>query len=561
LFRPKSKQKSIFDHDVYLPKERVAALENTWAGPFRSKVMPLIDEEAFRPFYHPDNGRPNVPVAILVAVSILKELHNLTDREVLGSLEFDLRWQYALDINLHQAHICQKTLHNFRTLVATNGKAREIFSSITARIIEEAGLSTERQRLDSTHITSNMADLSRLGLFVRTMEKFLRELERRHPRLYAKLPRLYHKLYRERAGYFADVKSSRARRRLGKVAGHLYFLVDRFRGHREISRLKSYRLLVRLLEEQCEISPGEAPRVTVKSASDIQADSLQNPSDPDATYGRKGKGYKVSIAETCGEENPFQVITDIALEGANASDQEDVVPVIERLDEVGRKPAELVADAGYGSGENIVEASEREVELVAPITSGTPPDANKMQLSDFETTADYSQVLSCIKQCKPISCKRARGGKQVVAYFRKEDCSGCELLPICLVKRRKGGTFRLRYTIPKMATSKRRQEQESKVFKERYRIRSGIEATISEADRLTRLKRVWTRGRERVSMAVYMKALAINVKRYIHRELERAGGALSYRLWVHILRPFRLPCFCSTAWWGSFPRIRVAMAA
>jgi len=84
LFRLKSKQKSIFDHDVYLPKERMAAVENTWAGPFRSKVMPLIDEEAFRPFYHPDNGRPNVPVAILVAASILKELHNLTDREVLG---------------------------------------------------------------------------------------------------------------------------------------------------------------------------------------------------------------------------------------------------------------------------------------------------------------------------------------------------------------------------------------------------------------------------------------------------------------------------------------------
>jgi len=141
-------------------------------------------------------------------------------------LEFDLRWQYALDINLDQAHICQKTLHNFRTLVATNGKAWEVLSSITARIIEEAGLSPERQRLDSTHITSNMADLSRLGFFVRTMEKFLRELERRHPRLYAKLWRLYHQLYRERAGYFADVKSSRARRRLGKVAKHLYLLVD-----------------------------------------------------------------------------------------------------------------------------------------------------------------------------------------------------------------------------------------------------------------------------------------------------------------------------------------------
>jgi len=58
-------------------------------------VLPLIQEEPFRPFYCPDNGRPNVPVAILTGLCILKELHNLTDQEVLGSLEFDLRFQHV----------------------------------------------------------------------------------------------------------------------------------------------------------------------------------------------------------------------------------------------------------------------------------------------------------------------------------------------------------------------------------------------------------------------------------------------------------------------------------
>lgn len=55
---------------------------------------------------------------------------------------------------MFDAHLCQKTLHTFRTLVSSNGKAREIFSGMTDRIIEVAGLSTERQRLDSTQITS-----------------------------------------------------------------------------------------------------------------------------------------------------------------------------------------------------------------------------------------------------------------------------------------------------------------------------------------------------------------------------------------------------------------------
>jgi hypothetical protein len=42
-----------------------------------------------------------------------------------------------------------------------------------------------------------------------------------------------------------------------------------------------------------------------------------------------------------------------------------------------------------------------------------------------------------------------------------------------------------------MSTLKRKAEQEGKDFKERYKIRSGIEATVSEADRVTGLKKVW----------------------------------------------------------------------
>ncbi len=528
MFRPKSKQKSIFDHDVYLPTQKVEALEKTWAGPFRRRVLPLIDEEPFRPFYCPDNGRPNVPVAILIGVSILKELHNLTDKEVLGSLEFDLRWQYAFEINALEAHICQKTLHNFRTLVTGNNKAREIFSSTTDKIIKAAGLSTDKQRLDSTHIVSNMANLSRLELFVRTIEGFLRQLEKKHPKLYKKLPALYDKVYRQRAGYFADVKSSRAKRRLAKCARHLYDLVDRFRGHREISRLKYYRLMVRLLEEQCEvISEDDRRKVVLKSPEEIPADSLQTPADPDATYGPKGKGYKAAIAESCSEENPFQVITDVAVTAAHVSDQKQVEPTIERLEEAGHKPTELFADAGYGSGENIVAAQERQVKLCAPITSGKDPDLKKIQLSDFEVTSDCRQVLSCLKDHAPLKCKECGGGKAVIAVFSAKHCTQCEFLPICPVKRQKGGNYRLRYKLKEMATSRRRQEQESEDFKERYKIRSGIEATISEAQRLTGLKRSWTRGKERLSMSVYMKALAINIKRFVQSELEKAKEGLS----------------------------------
>ena len=96
----------------------------------------------------------------------------LRRHQLLGFLEWDIRWQYALDINMDEADVSQKTLHNFRTLAA-----EKVFSDITGKIIREASISTASQRLDSTHITSNMANLSRFGLFVRTIEKFLVQLK------------------------------------------------------------------------------------------------------------------------------------------------------------------------------------------------------------------------------------------------------------------------------------------------------------------------------------------------------------------------------------------------
>jgi hypothetical protein len=556
LFRRKRRQKTIFDHDVYLPTERVAALDATWAGPFRRSVLPLIDEEAFRPFYCPDNGRPNVPVAILIALCILKEMHRLTDLELLGSLEFDLRWQRALDINVFEGDVCQKTLHNFRTLIALNGKAREIFSGITGKIIEQAGLATGKQRLDSTRIMSNMADLSRLELFVRTIEGFLRKLAKKFPDLYGKLPALYGKVYLERSGYFADSKSSKARRRLAKCASHLFGLVDRFRDHPEIAQMKSYRLMARLFEEQCGVDPAQPTKIVLKAAGEISPDSLQNPSDPDATYGHKGKGYKASLTETCEKENPFQVITDVALESAHASDQKDVPPVIERLAEQGCKPEELFADAGYGSGENIIEAGDQGVLLTAPITCGKTPGPDRMRLADFDVTPDCRAVLACPMDHPPLEC-RSTGKDGVEAVFSDSHCSQCEFVPYCLVKRDKRGRRRLKYKRKDMATSRRRYEQETKPFKDRYRVRSGIEATISEADRVTGLKRSWTRGGVRVAMSLYMKALALNIKRFVRNALEEATEASERLQPTGIYSSFSI----WPDWTDPFPPIALALAA
>ena len=85
----------------------------------------------------------------------------------------------------------------------------------------------------------------------------------------------------------------------------MYALVSTFETDIEVSKLKSFEVLVRLFEEQCEVvekdndeGDGDAKggkskvvlRAQVVEPKEVSSDSLQSPYDPDATYGHKGKG-------------------------------------------------------------------------------------------------------------------------------------------------------------------------------------------------------------------------------------------------------------------------------
>jgi hypothetical protein len=58
-------------------------------------------------------------------------------------------------------------------------------------------------------------------------------------------------------------------------------------------------------------------------------------------------------------------------------------------------------------------------------------------------------------------------------------------------------------------------DQATPEFKEQHKIRSGIEATNSELKRCHGFGKLRVRGRPRVTLAVHLKVLALNVKRYV----------------------------------------------
>ncbi len=497
--------------------DKRARLEKSWAHAYRQSALPLIDEEQFRPFFDEGNGRPNKPVRLVVSVLLLKELFDLTDAEALEQLEWNAAWHYALDLVPEEAHTCQKTLHNFRAKLLGDDQGAELFEDTTRRLIVAAKLKTSRQRHDSTHTVSNIRLLTRLGLFTATLTKFLTTLRQEFPGLCSRLDGELRERYLDREGYFADARSSEAPRRLAQTALDVYALVQHFGAHRRVAAMPSFQLLDRLYHEQCEPPKSDEP-VAIELRKDVPSSSLQSPSDPDVTYGHKGKGYSAQLSETCHPDNPIEVITAVAISDANGSDQQQLVPALDQIElTCGSPPETLLADAGYGSGDNLVAAEERGTELLAPIASAGSTES--FGVDQFVFNDAHTEVVRCPNRVVPVEHLTSRKGDLRLAVFPAAVCEQCPVRSICPTQRKKGGRV-LAFSRATVAVAKRRVEQQRPDFKSEYKARSGIEATNSQLKRTMGMRKLRVRTRPRVALAVRLKALALNIRRWVNHLAE-----------------------------------------
>jgi hypothetical protein len=576
MFRLRDPQSSLFASSMFLPEEKRERLERDWPGEFRRTILPMIDEEIFRDLYCQDNGCPNKPVQILVGTLILKEFQDLTDVEALGELDYDLRWHVALDLEPDETHCCQKTLHNFRARIMKDDRARVLFADVVAKILALLGIDVSSQRLDSTHIISNIARLTRLRLFCETIRAFLKGLKRSSSRKYRLVPESLRARYLKKDGEsssYDDARSTESKRRLAVCARDVWRLLDLFRGDKRVAKLDSYQVLERLFGEQCEVAeepqvPAEGdadaaePRVSVvvKEAKKVRSDSLQSPHDPSQSYNaHKGKGCEVQVAETTDNGDKPEIITYSDVTPSCGSDENVSVPVVDDLAARRIQPGALFADTNYGSTANVIELERKGTELVTPVAGKTPAAEEKSAAAANETAADARTDAVCesgndagaprpdddraidkgefdvdVKGERPARCpagcdaiaetRDAETGK-VRLTFAACDCVTCSLADRCPAKRRKDGTRVLKTTLHAAVLARRRRYQRTREFRERYARRAGIEATNSELKRVHGLGRLRVRGLKRVRLAVRLKTLACNVKRALKYLVERAREA------------------------------------
>ena len=553
MFRRSDPQGSLFQTSELLPDDKRKRLEGMWVWQFKREALPLIDEEQFRELYCTDNGRPNKPVRTIVGVLVLKEMFDLTDEQTLYHVDFDLGWHVALGLTPEDAHCCQKTLHNFRSKLLGNDTAKQLFAQMTDRMLQRLGLSTERQRLDSTHIVSNIARLTRLGLFCETLRLFLKELKKSAPEKFNALSVALRRRYLKDDGTdtrYHDAASAETPRRMRVCARDVYRLADHFKQDKEVRALPSYGILLRLFIEQCEISV-EAPLpahddadvaesvapVQLKESKEVSSGSLQSPHDIDVTYsGHKGKGFEAQIAETVGNGAKPELLTYVEQTPSCGSDETATVPAVEALAVRKIQPKELTTDTNYASAANVIACAQRGTEVVAPVKgpAAEPVAENEKTLADFKVEInDTAKPVLCPTGHAPESAERQENGR-ITATYAKLHCAQCPFRKTCPAQRQPNGTRTLQTTLKEYVLATRRRYEQTAEFRTRYASRAGIEATNSELKRAHGLGRLRVRGGLRVRLALFFKALACNVKRMVRYLAEQARTAAELSAVSHI---------------------------
>jgi Transposase DDE domain len=517
------RQNRLFDpFEGVIPPAGQRIISSGWQGVFRHVLLKLMPVDELAQHFSRELGAPTKELYSMAGLVFVTDFFDWTAQEATEAYIFRSDVQYALNLE-PGVEVSSRTVERYQKLFREDELAAQVFHDVTIGLAEKLEIDISRQRLDSTHVFSHMASFGRTKLMAVAIKRFLTQVIRHTAEQYATLPEEFRKRYQPtESQLFAGAKDAEARQRSRQQAAEdLCWIIEHFANCPDMTGRSSYKALVTIFSQQCELSEGKVV-VKVKTGSDC----VQNPSDPDASYdAHKGKGYQVQIAETCSPENEVQLITGALPQGAAEHDGAAVVPMLDQLEDSKLLPEEMLADTLYCADENVRAAENRGVELVGPIPGREPAsDPGALTLDDFAVDERTGRVEACPQGHTPIVVERNEEAGTTRIEMAAAACEGCPFRTSCPIHQTRDGRYELDFTEKDHRTAGRRREQETPVFAERYRTRSGIESTNSGLKNRLGLDRLRVRGRGSVFRVILHKVAGWNVL--------RAAASKKLRAWV-----------------------------
>jgi Transposase DDE domain len=550
------RQNRLFDpFDGVIPPAGRKIIANGWQGIFRHVLLEVMPVGELAPHFSDSLGAPTKELYSMAGLVFLADFFGWTAQEAAEAYIFRSDVQYALNLE-PGTEVSARTVERYQKLFRDNDLAARVFEDVTHRLVRALDLDVSRQRLDSTHVFSHMASFGRTKLMAVAIKRFLTQLKRHDPDAYAALTEDLRQRYAPaQARLCADAKDAAARARCRQQAAEdLHFLITRFADRADLTNRSTYKALITIFGQQCELR-GEKVVVKTKTGGDC----VQNPSDLDATYdGHKGPGYQVQIAETCVPSNEVQLITAALPQSACATDAAAVVPMLDQLEHGARLPEELVVDTLYAGDENVQAAAARGVDLVGPVPGRAPEaDPKALTVDDFAWDERTGAVDACPAGHQPTLCTYDAATATRRVEMPASACAACPVRKQCPIEKTRDGKFTLEFTDKERRLAARRVEEQTPVFQERYAPRSGIESTNSGLKNRLGLGRLRVRGRGSVFRVIVHTVAGWNVL--------RAAASKALRAWVRTQMAETLKGSESgpTEWlgalvirpWDGFPRV------
>jgi hypothetical protein len=480
----KEEQITIDSPIMQLPKSLLETLEKGWAGSFYTNVFLSVNEDRFSSMYSQHYSRPNRPVNILISLLLLKELHGLTDEQLIASLYFDYRFQYALGISdIESEGICINTLTNFRLrLLQYEVKHDEdLFEqemkALSDKLAELVGLNKSMARMDSFMVSSTCKKLSRLELVYRVVTAMVEALHKQNNDL---VPEAFQDFVKE--GYRNTLLYHTRSEEAGSKLQHLMDQASELYNH--VCRLydfhstTAYQQLIRLLQEQC-IETEEGVRIAIEGVK-LKPDGLQNPSDPNATYRNKGGkghvGYVTNIVEVRDTEKQMGLILDFDVQAnihSDASSGETFVKESSLAEDI----EVLAVDGAYYREETVKAAESKNIEMNFSNMTGRKASVDQIPVTQFEVN-DEQVITACPAGHAPLRSSYNQEKQVYKATFDKNVCQTCPMLSTCPVQQQmKNNT--VRFTQSKRQSDAIRSKHGTARHSELSKFRAGVEGLVS----------------------------------------------------------------------------------
>jgi len=514
----------ICDLDALPPKLK-DRLESSWAGTFYREVFVRLNEEPFAVLYSAEASRPNIPINVLVGLETLKAGFGWSDEEMYENFCFNLQVRYALGCRkLDEGHFELRTVYNFRRRLSEYMQETgqellaQAFEQVTDEQVAVFSVQTNKLRMDSTQVASNIRQFSRLQLLVEVLQRVHRDLTEADQHRYGRDFEPY--LKGSSGQYVYQVKPDAYASHLEQIGQLMSQLITELAP--AYAGQPSYQMLVRVFNEHFIVEVGDDndnDQLRPRQGDELRADSLQSPDDWLATYRQKRNetftGYVANLTETCHPDNPFQLIVDLQTE-PNTTD--DAQMLAERLAALKKRTNldEMHTDGGYSSPEVDRVMRQERVEQIQTAIRGRQPNPNKLNLDDYQWELD--------PEGQPLALTAPNGHRVEVQPGRTPDRYLARFNQSPDSSPPSASTSASAKPAPPPVLYFSRQELELALRRQRSaqaraascNLRAAVEATVGALKRPFPKDKLPVRGQFRVNAMLIGSALMVNLRR-IHR--------------------------------------------